>query len=69
MPPPTPSAPTTIDGQRFVRVLIGLIVLLLIFSFAGWFWTKANRASRQQIGVPMQNAPELNPRPPADRKP
>jgi len=49
----SPTPPRTFSGRRFVRVLIVLLACLLIYSFAGWFWTKANR-SPNQIGVPVQ---------------
>ena len=56
----TASHPATINGQRFVGVVVGLIIVLLVVAFAGWFWTKANRANRNQIGVPMQPPPRID---------
>jgi uncharacterized membrane protein len=59
----------TIDGQRFVRMLIAFLVALLLFAFAGWFWTKFNRTAKQQIGVPMKDAPELDRTKSTERQP
>ncbi len=58
-----------IEGRRFVRYLMAFLIALLVFSFAGWFWTKANRSTKQQIGIPMQAPPDLDPSKARDRQP
>ncbi len=53
---PSASAPASrvVSGRRFVGILLTVLVLLLAVSFAGWFWSKANKPTLQQFGAPKE---------------